>query len=289
MTANFGISDSVATLRRVLVRPPDESFAVANPARWNYSASPDLGAAQREHRSLVRTLEQAGARVELHLQPQPGLADAIFVFDPVLMTAEGAVVLRMGKKLRAGEEEKLGSRLRELGIPVLGSLRDDARAEGGDLLRLDSVTLGVGVGFRTNRSAVEQLTRILAPQGIVVEAFDLPYFEGPRACLHLLSMVSLLDRDLALVYPRLMPVGFWRALKDRFELVEVAEDEFCTLGTNVLALAPRKCLALAGNTLTRRRLESAGCEVLTYVGNELSLKAEGGPTCLTLPLHRADP
>ena len=287
MTENFGIDNTVAPLRRVLVRPPDEAFAVSDPAEWNYSSRPNLEAARREHRALVTTLEESGARVELHTGTQPGRADAIFVFDPVLMTAAGAVVLWMGKKRRVGEESVLAGRLEELGVPILGQLSGDARAEGGDLLRIDSRTLAVGVGFRTNRAAVEQLRVLLEPQGIRVEAFDLPYFEGPRACLHLLSMVSLLADDLALVYPRLMPVDFWRVLAERFDLVEVAEEEFMTLGTNVLALGPRKCLALAGNTLTRRRLEAAGCEVLTYVGNELSLKAEGGPTCLTLPLHRA--
>jgi dimethylargininase len=287
MTAAFGISDTVAPLRRVLVRSPDESFATSDPARWNYSAAPDLTAAVREHQQFVETLESAGARVEFHTEALEDRADAIFVFDPTLMTDEGAVLLRLGKELRSGEDEAIGRRLGALGIPVLGRLEGEARAEGGDLLRIDRQTLAVGIGFRTNRPAAEQLAELLRPQGIAVLPFDLPCFLGRRACLHLLSMVSLLAEDLALIYPQLMPVDFWKLLSSRFELVEVPEEEFMTLGTNVLALAPRQCLALEGNHETRRRMEAAGCEVLTYVGNELSLKAEGGPTCLTLPLHRS--
>jgi N-dimethylarginine dimethylaminohydrolase len=287
MTAGFGISDTVAPLKRVLVRSPDESFATTDPGKWNYSAPPDFSAARREHQLLVDTLEGAGAQVEFHSEPMDDRADAIFVYDPTLMTDEGAVLLRLGKELRSGEDEAIGRRLGELGIPILGRLEGEAHAEGGDLLRIDRQTLAVGIGFRTNRAAAEQLADLLKPQGITVLPFDLPCFLGERACLHLLSMVSLLAEDLALIYPQLMPVDFWRLLSSRFELVEVPEEEFMTLGTNVLALAPRRCLALDGNHRTRRRLEAAGCEVLTYVGNELSLKAEGGPTCLTLPLHRA--
>jgi N-dimethylarginine dimethylaminohydrolase len=152
---------------------------------------------------------------------------------------------------------------------------------------LDKDTLAVGIGFRTNAEGVAQLRAGLAPLGVSVLAFELPYFQGPKACLHLLSLVSLLDHDLAVAHPPLMPVPFWQELRRRgFELVEVAEEEFATQASNVLALAPRKGLMLEDNELTRRRLEDAGCEVLTYRGRELSLKAEGGPTCLTQPLLR---
>jgi len=286
MTVSFGIQGATGTLRRVLVRRPDRAFAVDEPAVWNYVSRPDLATAQLEHDQLVEVLAATGAVVETHPAEQPGRADAIFVFDPVLMTGGGAVLLRMGKSLRQGEESALGQRLAELGIPVLGSLTGDALAEGGDLLRLDAGTLAVGIGFRTNESGLAQLETLLRPQGIRLVAVELPYFEGPRACLHLLSLVSLVDSDLAVVYPRLMPVTFWRQLAERYELIEVPDEEFATMAPNVLALAPRKCLMLEGNPRTRRRLERAGCEVHTYTGNELSLKAEGGPTCLTLPLWR---
>ena len=275
----------VEPLRRVLVKRPDEAFAVEDPERWHYTSRPDLDEARREHDALVEILTGAGAEVIDHPEPQPNRADAIFVFDPALVTDRGAVILRMGKELRRGEEGAMARRLREIGVPVLGGLGGEATAEGGDLLWLDSSTLAVGQGFRTNAEGLRQLREILL--GIEVLPVELPYFTGPEACLHLLSLISLVDRDLAVVYPPLVPVSFWKLLHDRgFRIVEVPEEEFPTQGPNVLALAPRKCLMLEGNPVTRRRLEEAGCEVLTYRGREISLKAEGGPTCLTRPIWR---
>lgn len=273
-------------LRRVLVKSPDEAFAVEDVARWHYASRPDLDEARREHDALVEILTGAGAEVIDHPEPQPDRADAIFVFDPALVTDRGAVVLRMGKELRRGEETALARRFREIGVPILGEIGGEAVAEGGDLLWLDPRTLAAGQGFRTNAEGLRQLREILT--GVEVLPVELPYFTGPEACLHLLSLISIVDRDLAVVYPPLMPVSFWRTLRDRgFRLVEVPEEELPTMGPNVLALAPRKCLMLEGNPVTRRGLEQAGCEVLTYRGREISLKAEGGPTCLTRPIWRA--
>ena len=280
----------VAPLRRVLVRRPDEAFGTADPVRWHYTSRPDLEEARREHDDLVDLLREAspeGTEVIEHSEPLPDRADAIYVFDPVLITERGTVVLRMGKPLRRGEEEALGRRLQEIGIPILGALQGDATAEGGDLLWLDRHTLAAGQGFRTNAEGLRQLREILAPLGVEVIPVELPYFGGPEACLHLLSLISMLDHDLAVVYPQLLAVPFWNLLRDRgIRLIEVPEEEFPTQGPNVLALAPRKLLMLEGNPVTRRRLEEAGCEVRTYKGNEISLKAEGGPTCLTRPVWR---
>jgi dimethylargininase len=275
----------VEPLRRVLVKRPDGAFSVDDPERWHYASRPDLDEARREHDALVEILAGAGAEVIDHPEPQPDRADAIFVFDPALVTDRGAVILRMGKELRRGEEAAMARRFREIGVPILAELGGEASAEGGDLLWLDSRTLAVGQGFRTNAEGLRQLREILA--GVEVLPVDLPYFTGPEACLHLLSLISIVDRDLAVVYPPLLPVTFWRTLCDRgFRLVEVPEEEFPTMGPNVLALAPGRCLMLEGNPVTRDRLERAGCEVLTYRGREISLKAEGGPTCLTRPIWR---
>jgi dimethylargininase len=275
----------VGPLRRVLVKRPDEAFSGADPERWHYTSRPDLNEARREHDALVQILTDAGAEVIDHPEPQPDRADSIFVFDPALVTDRGAVILRMGKELRRGEEAAMARRFREIGVPILAELGGEATAEGGDLLWLDSQTLAVGQGFRTNAEGLRQLREILA--GVEVLAVDLPYFTGPEACLHLLSLISIVDHDLAVIYPPLMPVTFWTTLQDRrFRLVEVPEEEFATMGPNVLALAPRKCLMIEGNPVTRRRLEEEGCEVLTYRGREISLKAEGGPTCLTRPIWR---
>lgn len=288
MTRSFGAQTMVEPLRRVLVKRPDAAFANADPACWNYTSRPDLDAARREHDALVEILRGAGAEVIDHPEPQPERADSIFVFDPAIVTDHGSVILRMGKELRRGEEAALARRLQEVGVPILAALDGDALAEGGDLLWLDARTLAVGQGFRTNAEGLRQLREILAGIGVEVLHVELPYFTGPVACLHLLSLISLVDHDLAVVHPPLLPVSFWRLLRDRgFRLIEVPQEEFPTMAPNVLALAPRKCLMLEGNPVTRRRLEEAGCEVLTYRGREISLKAEGGPTCLTRPVWRS--
>lgn len=284
---SYGSQSMVEPLRKVLVRRPDTAFAVDNPIRWHYASRPDLEVAQQEHDALVGILRQAGAEVIYHDQPLPDHADAIFVHDPSIVTDRGAVILRMGKALREGEEAAMAGALTRLGVPILYTLHGQARAEGGDLLWLDHDTLAVGQGFRTNEQGLEQLREALHDLGVRVIPVPLPYFGGAEACLHLMSLISVLDHDLAVVYSPLLPVPFWQELKDRgFDLVEVPEQEFPTMGPNVLALAPRRCVMLEGNPITRRRLEEAGCQVFTYKGHEISLKAEGGATCLTRPILR---
>lgn len=283
----YGSQSMYAPLRRVLVKRPDEAFAVANPAAWHYTARPDLPAAQQEHDALVALLREGGAEVIYHDEPQPGRADAIFTFDPALVTDEGAILLSMGKEQRRGEEEALGRKFEALGIPILARLQGEARAEGGDLLWVDHDTLAVGLGFRTNAEGLRQLREALRPLGVTVLSVELPYYTGPEACLHLLSLISIVDERLAVVYPPLMAVPFWQELRQRgFTLVEVPEEEFLTMGPNVLALGPKRCVMLEGNPVTQQGLLDAGCQVQTYRGNEISLKAEGGATCLTRPIWR---
>jgi len=284
---NYGSQSMVEPLRSVLVRRPDASFGAADPTRWHYTARPDLKIAQEEHDALVEVLRQAGAEVIYHNEPLPDHADAIFVHDPALVTDAGAIILHMGKKLRRGEEEAMARAFQKLGIPILYSLHDDATAEGGDLLWLDHNTLAVGQGFRTNHAGLQQLREALAGLGVEVIPVPLPYFGGAEACLHLMSLISVIDHDLAVVYPPLLPVPFWQLLQERgFQFVEVPAEEFPTMGPNVLALAPRQCLMLEKSPITRARLEKAGCQVRTLKGDEMSFKAEGGPTCLTRPILR---
>jgi N-dimethylarginine dimethylaminohydrolase len=288
MTTRFGGQNVVDPIRRVLVKRPDDAFAVQDPKRWHYTSRPDLAAAQEEHDALVEILRQAGAEILYHDEAQPDRADSIYVFDPVLITNQGAIVLRMGKPLRRGEEQAIATELQEIGVPIRLTLGGEALAEGGDLLWLDEKTLFAGIGFRTNQEGVRQLREELSPSGVRVVEVDLPFFTGPEACLHLLSMISLVDHDMAVVYPPLLPVALWQELDERrFHIIEVPDQEFLTMGTNILALAPRECLMIAGNPITRGRLEKAGCRVHTYRGHEISLKAEGGPTCLTRPILRA--
>ena len=287
-TARHGAQGMVGALRRVVVRPPDEAMAAADPRRWHYTAPIDLPAARAAHDELVARLRGWGVEVLVHDTSLPALSDSVFVFDPVLVTDAGSVVLSMGKALRRGEENALASFLEGEGVPVAARISGEGRVEGGDTLWLDHDTLAVGMGFRTNAEGVRQLRAALEPLGVSVIAYDLPFFTGPEACLHLLSLISPVAVDLAVAYPSLLPTALWRELERRgMRLLEVPTDEFLrTQGTNVLAVAPRRCLLLAGNPVTQRLLEREGCEVATFPGEPLSFKAEGGPTCLTRPVLR---
>jgi N-dimethylarginine dimethylaminohydrolase len=278
----------VAPLRRVVMRRPGEAMAAADPGRWHYASAIDLAAARAAHDALADALRAWDVEVLYHEEPLPEHADSVFVFDPALVTDSGAVLLRMGKELRRGEEEPLGRTLQACGVPLHGRLEGEARCEGGDTMWLDHDTLAVGCGFRSNAEGVSQLRGLLGPLGITVLDFDLPYFTGPDACLHLLSLISPVDVDLAVAYPPLMPTAFWEDLRRRgVRLLEVPEDEFLrTQATNVLTVAPRRCIMLDGSPVTRQLLEEADCEVVTFPGEPLSFKAEGGPTCLTRPVLR---
>jgi dimethylargininase len=285
MTTTYGTQNMVTPLQVVLVRRPDAAFGNADPDTWHYTAQPDFLAAQAEHDAFVWHLHQAGAEVVYHNVLLPNHADAIFTHDPVLICNKGAIILRMGKALRRGEEEAMAQQLEAIGVPVHYRLHGEALAEGGDLLWIDEHTLAVGQGFRTNAEGLRQLQKALPDVEII--PVQLPYFQGPDACLHTMSFISMVDHDLAVVYPPFMPVPFWQLLQERgIQFVEVPEAEFATMGPNVLALAPRQCLMLEGNPITQQRLEEARCEVSTYKGNEISLKAEGGATCLTRPILR---
>ena len=277
----------VARMKRVLVMRPGDTFGNADPVQWHYTAPPDLHAARMEHDAFVAILERAGA--EIINQETPGLdsADAIYVHDASIVTDDGAILLNMGKPLRREEPEAVGRVYEKLGIPVLGRLTGDARAEGGDLLWIDHDTLAVGQGFRTNPEGLERLGEIMRPLGVEVMPVQLPYFKGPDTCLHLMSLISVVDNDLAVIYPPLLSAPFRVELERRgFSFVEVPDEEFVTMGPNVLALAPRHCVMLENNPVTKRGLEQNGCRVETYRGSEISHKAEGGPTCLTRPVLR---
>lgn len=286
MLPAYGGQSEYLPLRRAVVRRPDEPFGTADPELWHYLGRPDLERARQEHDSLVAVLREAGVEVIHHDAPLPGLADAIYVYDPALITDRGAILLQMGKELRKKEPEALGRALERAGVPIVGRLTGSARAEAGDTLWLDRRTLAVGLGFRTNAEGARQLGTLLGPE-VRVMPVPLPYHHGPEACLHLKSLISLVDRDLAIGRLDLLPVPFYEELRQRgIDLIPIPVEEFGTLACNVLALGPREGLMLEGNPIARQRLEEAGCRVRTYRGEEISLKGEGGPTCLTRPVLR---
>jgi dimethylargininase len=278
------IQDQVGTLRRVYARSPRPEDALAWRS-YGWHEAPDPARAIYEHEAFVRELERVGAEVVLGTTTVDGDPDAIYAYDPLLMTDAGAIVLRPGKKGRRAEPEALATDLAELGIGVVGRLQPPATAEGGDMLWLDEGTLIVGRGYRTNAAGIDVIRALLPATQVL--SFDLPHLRGPSECLHLMSLLSPLDRDLAVAHVPLMPVALVEMLAARgVELVEVPDEEFATMGPNVLALAPRVALALEGSPETRRRMEAAGVDVRTYRGDEISRKGDGGPTCLTRPLVR---
>ena len=239
-----------------------------------------------EHEAFCLLLEEAGAEVLVGRTPLGLCPDHIYVHDPATVAERGAILLRPGKEGRRAEVDAVAADLVEAGIPIAGRLEPPATAEGGDMLWLDERTLLVGRGYRTNDAGIAALRDWLPD--VEVLAFDLPHLRGAGEVLHLLSLVSLLDRDLAVGYPPLMPVRLVQLLAERgIGIVEVPNEEFESMGANVLTLAPRVALALDGNPVTRRRMEQAGVDVRVYAGEEISRKGDGGPTCLTRPLLRA--
>ena len=272
-----------APVRRVFVRRPPTDVS-----RWRefgWRSEPDAAQLSAEHAGLCDALAQAGAEIVIGESSPGGNVDSIYVFDPALMTDAGAILLRPGKESRRDEVVAIRADFEANGIPIATELTAPALAEGGDTLWLDETTLVVGLGYRTNAIGAAQIA--VALPTVDVLTVDLPHHRGRGEVLHLLSLISPLDDDLALVYPQLLPVRLVQLLEERgVRMVEVPDEEFETMGCNVLALAPRIVLALDGNPETRGRLEAADVEVRVYAGEELSRKGDGGPTCLTRPLAR---
>jgi dimethylargininase len=278
------IQDQVSVLRRVFVRAP-EPEALGAWRGFGWRSAPDPARAAAEHEALRVLLAAAGGEVVVGTTPAGRDPDAIYVYDPVLMTDAGAILLRPGKAARRGEPQLAATDLEAAGVPVVAALGEPALAEGGDMFWLDPETLLVGIGYRTDTAGVDALRDVLP--GVRVVAFDLPHLAGPAACTHLMSFISMLDDDLAVAHVPQLPVRLVELLRSRdVELVAVPDEEFDSMGPNVLALAPRLALALEGNPETRRRMERAGVEVRTYEGEEISRRGDGGPTCLTKPLAR---
>ena len=268
-------------LERVLVRPPAPED-VLSWERLGWRDAPDHAWLTREHDAFRALLAETGAEV-IEARGEPGNLDSLYVYDPALVTPLGAILLRPGKEERRGEPAALEPDLAAAGVPVLARLEPPALAEGGDTIWLGDGTLVIGRSYRTNDAGIEALRAALP--GVDVVAVDLPHHHGADEVLHLRSLLSPLADDLAVAYLPLLPVRLAELLAARgIELVGVPDDEFETMGPNVLALAPRVGLALAGNERTRRRLARAGVEVVVYDGDEISRKGDGGPTCLTLPL-----
>lgn len=283
----------IAAITRVVLKHARDAFQSQSriDSAWqalNFTEAPDFARALDEYDRFAALLRSAGAEVEM-LLPAPGVGlDSIYVRDASVTCDRGVILCGMGKPQRQQEPAAQGAALRALGHTILGAIRPPGRLEGGDVVWLDERTIAVGRGYRTNDEGIAQLRTLLADSIDELVVVALPHWRGVGDVFHLMSIVSPLDCDLAVVYLPLMPVAFRECLLDRgIELVEVPDEEFVTMGANVLAIAPRQCVMLAGNPTTRARLERAGAHVIEYEGREISMKGGGGPTCLTRPLQRA--
>ena len=290
--AKFDCNSMVGRLQRVAVCPPDAAGwnSPAGAARWldlGFLHAPDAALAQSQHETLSDQLRAAGAEVvSLPNSPQLSL-DAVYTHDPSLMTSFGAIILNPGKPNRVPEAEAHLQFFRSLGLPILGRIQLPGTAEAGDMIWLDSNTLLIGLGYRTNAAGIAQMRALLAPKGVEVLAAPLPYGPGPSACLHLMSLISLLDENTAVVDLPWLAVETVELLKSRdYRLIEIDYSERGTLACNILSLGEQRLLAIAENQKTNEKLRHAGFEVATFPGSELCINGSGGPTCLTRPLAR---
>jgi N-dimethylarginine dimethylaminohydrolase len=280
----FGAQSMTARLRDVLVKLPGPAFGRAfdDPAH-GFLRPVDLDRARREHDGLVETLDRLGATVHV-LDAETDDPDLVYTFDPLLVGDRGAIPLRPGKPNRAGEPALLEAWTSAAGIPTAGRIEAPGTLEGGDTFWLRPDLLCIGRTLRTNDAGARQLASIAGGE---VRTFDVPYWRGPAELVHLLSVVSPVADDLAVVFMPLLPVGLWELLGELgVRLVEVPEDEFPSLGCNVLAVRPGVVVIADGNPVTRRGLEAAGCEAHAIPLGEIGENGSGGPTCLTRPILR---
>ena len=286
----FGVSSMTAPLKKVAVMKPGDSLINADPVKWHYGPLFDSKKVVEVHNHFVEILKDSGAEVYWMTENGLEIADSVFTYDASLMTPKGAILMSPGKLLRKGEQNIHKSFYENQNIPIIGNVDSDGRAEAGDTLWLDHQTLVIGRGFRTNPKGIEQIKEILKLQGINTYVFDLPVYLGKSACLHLMSLISLVDTYSALVCLPLLPVGLLDLLLEKnFSLIEAPFDEFessKTLSTNVLATSPGECIMLESVPKTRKALTASGIKVRVFNGDSLCIGCEGGPTCLTRPLLR---
>lgn len=289
---NYGCQSMVKKIDTILIKRPESAYISqenlsVNWEAFKYFGCPDFEKAKKEYDNFEAIIRANVPHVyTLPYDARAGL-DSIYTHDPVKITEKGAIYFPMGKELRSKEFLATEEFLKSQGVPTLGYIQPPGKMEGGDVLWIDERTVAIGLGYRTNQEGIRQfkeLTKGLVDEYIIV---PMPYADGPEACLHLMSIVSFVDTDKAVVYSKYMPVFFRNYLLEKgFELIECGDQEYDYLGTNLLALEPKKCVLIQGCPEIQKKLEEKGIEVLTYEGQEISYKGTGGPTCLTCPVCR---
>ena len=290
---SYGCQDMVSTVKRILLKHPKDAFINQKKIDdeshgLNYIGKPNFELACNQYENFIKLVKTF--KPEIHfMPPSESLSlDSIYTHDTCIITNIGAILCNMGKHQRSNEPDSVNKYLSSIGVPILGHIEKDGTLEGGDVIWIDERTVAVGEGYRSNMEGITQFKHLLGNLVDIVIPVALPHWTGPVDCLHLMSNVSPIDHDLYLVYSRLLPVPFRKYLLNRnIQLIEVPDEEYASLGCNVLAMKRREVIMIKGNPITQRKLEQAGVLVKTYDGSEISLKGAGGPTCLTRPFYRS--
>ena len=283
----------VGELKTVLMKHPEKAYQneASLKRQWsdmNYLEQPKLSKSIVDYNYFVNLVSKAGTTVEFLPESDKTGLDSLYTHDPAVVTNRGVILCNMGKDARKGESGAVEDYCNQNGLPILGKITPPGTLEGGDVLWIDEKTVAVGEGYRTNSEGIRQFHELLSDGVDEVIPVPLPHWTGPTDCLHLLSNVSPVDHDLYVVYSPLITVPFRNYLLKRgIQLIEVPEEEYSTLGCNILALAPRKVIMVDGNPKVRSTLEKEGVEVSVFDGSEICLKGAGGPTCLTRPIYRS--
>lgn len=282
----------VGKIRQILIKKAENAFVNEEKLKqeWedlNFLGKPNFSKSLLEYEKFESYIQKTGAIIHYLSESSTVSIDSIYCRDASIATDFGMIICTMGKANRVLEPQEERCLFEEKNIKILGEISLPGTVEGGDVAWLDEKTLAVGHTYRTNEEGISQLKNLLEPHGVKVLAFSLPHYKGVNDVFHLMSIFSPVAKNIAVVYSPLMPISFRNLLLNRgYKLVEVPEEEFESMGCNVLALEERKCLMVKGNPMTKERLIKAGCEVFEYEGNEISVKGGGGPTCLTRPLER---
>ncbi|MEE3152474.1 MAG: arginine deiminase family protein [Candidatus Neomarinimicrobiota bacterium] len=283
----------VNPIKKIILKHPKDAFKDQDTinkqfSRLNYFEAPNFNKAISDYDKFVGLL--ISFDIELHFLPKDNSTsiDSIYTHDPCVVSNNGVILCNMGKKARLAEPNTMEDYFKSIQIPILGRIKAPGRLEGGDVVWIDEKTIAVGEGYRTNKEGIKQLKHLLSDQVENVISVPIPHWSGPEDCLHLMSNIRPIDHNIFLVYSRLLPVPFRKYLLDRnIELIDVPDEEYESMGCNVLAVAPRKVIMINGNLITKQLLEKKEIEVYTYDGAEISIKGAGGPTCLTRPFVRS--
>ena len=288
----YGLNSNVSTLKTVLLKNPQAAFKSQKTIdlQWqdlNFIDKPDFKKSVTQYENFIDILNDNNVEILYIPEDEITSLDSIYTHDPIFMTPNGAVIGNMGKTQRKPETIMMKNYLNEIGVPILGEIINDATLEGGDVIWIDEKTVAAGLTYRTNIKGIDQLRKILSTISVEVISVDLPHWNGPVDVLHLMSLISPLKEDLFLIYKKLLPVGLLKLLKQLdIKTISIADEDYDSLGCNVLPLSTTKCLITSGNNKTFKIIEDNGIEVIEFQASEICYKGSGGPTCLTRPIYR---